>query len=436
MRTSEGTLVVEIDQPDATVQVLNEQGKVIIERKGQKGAMTIGVDPGKRRLRVEKDGFEAFTKQFAIASGGKETIKAKLEPKPGIATTQSVQPSPTAAPGEQPPTSPDKPAERKVVSSSETPPPLAIAPFDAAHARRHQETWAKHLGVQAEITNSIGMKLILIPRGEFMMGSTPEQIAWAMEEGKKDNNMHPWYSNNVSFESPQPRVEITKPFYLGVYEVTQAEYEQVVGSNPSGYKGDVRQPVENVSWFDAVAFCNRLSERERIQPYYKIDFGTVSIVGGNGYRLPTEAEWEYACRAGTTTIWNFGDDESMLGDYAWYIGNSGNKPHKVGEKKPNQWALYDMHGNAWEWCWDWYGRYEGKSVKDPMGRSEREEHRVLRGGTFNESRYLRSAFRAGNPPSTRCLDQMVGFRLARAYHSDAPEQPSSTIAPAVRVAGP
>jgi formylglycine-generating enzyme required for sulfatase activity len=216
----------------------------------------------------------------------------------------------------------------------------------------------------------------------------------------------------VSCEAPQHFVEITKPFYLGVYEVTQAEYEQVVGSNPSQFKDDVRQPVEMVSWFEAVAFCNRLSERERIQPYYKVDGESVSIVGGNGYRLPTEAEWEYACRAGTTTKWSFGDDESMLGDHAWHVGNSGDKVHKVGEKKPNPWGLYDMHGNLWEWCWDkGIARYEAKSVKDPMGLSEQTVG-VLRGGAFVYSpSYLRSAERGAAQLGFR--HQTNGFRLAR-----------------------
>jgi formylglycine-generating enzyme required for sulfatase activity len=195
--------------------------------------------------------------------------------------------------------------------------------------------------------------------------------------------------------------------------VTQAEYETVVASNPSESKVDKRQPVENVSWFDAVAFCNRLSQRERRQPYYKIDGKTVTIVGGNGYRLPTEAEWEYACRAGTTTKWSFGDDESMLGFYAWYVGSSGGKTHKIGEKKPNRWGLYDMYGNVCEYCWDWQAPYEAQSVKDPVGRSE-GELRVLRGGAcFYPAWSLRSAFHFGYRPGDRT--DHIGLRLVRTY---------------------
>lgn len=292
-------------------------------------------------------------------------------------------------------------------------PPLAIAPFDAIKAKQHQEGWGKYLGIPVAETNSVGMKLVLIPPGEFEMGSTPDQIARAIEEGKK-YTAEQRDLERVSNEALRHPVEISKPFYLGVYKVTQAEYEQVVGSNPSQSKGDVRQPVGNVSWFDAVAFCNRLSERERLQPYYKVDGEKVAVIGGTGYRLPTEAEWEHSCRAGTTTKWNFGDDGSILSDYAWYVGNSGNTTHKVGEKKPNQWGLYDMHGNVHEWCWDWGNyKYEAKSVKDPMGLSE-GEGRVLRGGAFGDpSVFLRSSRRGSVPPRNRAF--YIGFRLARTF---------------------
>ena len=170
------------------------------------------------------------------------------------------------------------------------------------------------------ITNSIGMKLVLIPAGEFLMGS-PESDSDAPDE-----------------EKPQHKVRISKPFYLGVTEVTQEQYERVMGENPSRFKGDPQRPVEKVSWEDAVAFCRKLSEKE-----------------GRTYRLPTEAEWEYACRAGSQTKWSFGDDDSALKEYAWYLDNADSTTHPVAQKKPNAWGLYDMHGNVWEWCQDWYG---------------------------------------------------------------------------------
>lgn len=166
------------------------------------------------------------------------------------------------------------------------------------------------------LTNSVGMDLKLIPAGTFTMG---------------DN------SGGIPVQAHQ--VTLTKDFYIGVYEVTQDQYEQVVGSNPSKLKG-ANHPVENVSWKDAVTFCEKLSSLP------------AERAAGRVYRLPTEAEWEYACRAGTTTAYSFGDDEQDLGKYVWSIENSGNTAHAVGEKLPNGWGLYDMHGNVWEWCLD------------------------------------------------------------------------------------
>ena len=157
-------------------------------------------------------------------------------------------------------------------------------------------------------------------------------------------------------EQPQHPVKISRPFFLGIHEVTQGQYQAVMGNNPSLFKGSDDLPVENVSWLDAVGFCNKLSEREKRTPFYRIDGTEVTIVGGNGYRLPTEAEWEYACRAKSTTLYPFGDDAGKLGEHAWYDGNSEGKTHPVGQKLPNAWGLYDMLGNVWEWCADWYRR--------------------------------------------------------------------------------
>ncbi len=263
-------------------------------------------------------------------------------------------------------------------SDTNSAPPPAIAPFDAAKARLHQAAWAKHLRVPVERTDSIGQKLVLIPPGEFMMGS-PESDTSA-------------YMN----EKPQHRVRITKPFYLGAKEVTQGQYEQVMGTNPSRFTGDAQRPVEQVSWHDAVEFCRLLSQKE-----------------GRTYRLPTEAEWEYACRSGSKTRFCFGDDESQLGEYAWFAGNNANTTHPVGQKRPNPWGLYDMHGNVWEWCADWHaGDYYAQSpLDDPVGPSS-GEFRVLRGGSWYDSPYFaRSADRLRLTPELRF--HYLGFRAAR-----------------------
>ena len=230
------------------------------------------------------------------------------------------------------------------------------------------------------VTNSIGMKLPLIPAGEFMMGSP------ATESYRRDNET-------------QHRVSITKPFYLGETEVTQEQYQKVMGSkNPSGFQGP-QNPVENVSWADAVEFCGKLSA----MPAEK--------TAGHVYRLPTDAEWEYACRAGTTTAYSFGDDASGLGDYGWFDGNSDSSTHPVGEKKPNAWDLYDMHGNVWEWCQDWYGEYPSGSATDPTGATS-GSHRVNRGGSWNYYAWIcRSARRGWRTPERRYDD--LGFRVLR-----------------------
>jgi formylglycine-generating enzyme required for sulfatase activity len=191
-------------------------------------------------------------------------------------------------------------------------------------------------------------------------------------------------------------VTLTKPFYIGVYEVTNAQWKRVMGTVPSRWKG-ADLPVGNVGWDDANEFCRRLSALPEEKQ------------AGRVYRLPTEAEWEYACRAGTTTKWSFGDDESRLGDYAWFDGNSGNGTHPVGKKKPNAWGLFDMHGNVTEWCNDWLGDYAKGAVTDPQGPSQ-GSHRVYRGGSWlYTAGDCRSAFR-WIVPSLRI--GILGFRLA------------------------
>ena len=203
--------------------------------------------------------------------------------------------------------------------------------------RAAQDAAAASMGVPKALTldlgNGVSMKLVLIPSGKFMMGS-PDS-----EETRKTN------------ETPRHEVTISKPFYFGVYTVTQEQYEQIMGKNPSTCTG-AHKPVDTVSWSDAMEFCKKLS-----------------VKTGKTATLPTEAQWEYACRAGSETRFGFGDDEADLGDYAWYDKNSDLTTHPVGQKKPNEWGLYDMHGNVWQWCQDWYGDYSAASKTDPPGRT-------------------------------------------------------------------
>jgi formylglycine-generating enzyme required for sulfatase activity/tRNA A-37 threonylcarbamoyl transferase component Bud32 len=261
-----------------------------------------------------------------------------------------------------------------------------------------------------EIENGIGLKLKLIPAGKFLMGSPQTEVGRNADEG------------------PQREVQISRPFYLGISPVTQAQYRDVMGENPSwfaltgGGKDAVaglntdRFPVESVSWHDAVAFCDKLSGRPPER------------AAGRVYRLPTEAEWEYACRAGTSTPFWWGDRASSLqanfdGNYPYGGAEKGpylNRPCPVGYYKANPWGLQDMHGNVWQWCADWYGKdyYQEGVNKDPQG-PENDGIRVRRGGSwYSSGRGCRAACRYSNIPGLRYLD--VGFRVVCGFPPRAP----------------
>ena len=170
------------------------------------------------------------------------------------------------------------------------------------------------------------------------------------------------------FDNERPVHTVTvSTFYIGKYEVTQGLYESVMGANPSEFKGDNNLPVENVTWYNAVSFCNKLSEKEGRQAVYTIDGTTVTADWSkNGYRLPTEAEWEYAAKGGNGSPGNYlYAGSNNVDDVAWYSGNSSNTPHVVGKAKPNGLGIYDMSGNVWEWCWDWYSDYSSEAQSDP-----------------------------------------------------------------------
>ena len=247
------------------------------------------------------------------------------------------------------------------------------------------------------ISPAMNMKLVLIPAGSFQMGS-PDDDKDALDD-----------------EKPRHPVRITRPFYLGVCEVTQGQYRAVTGKTPSCFKGSDELPVEQVSWLDAVEFCNALSRKENLPPFYVANGAKVAVPDWNaaGYRLPTEAEWEYACRAGSSTRYSFGDDAASLVEYAWDKLTSSGKTHPVREKRPNAWGLFDMHGNVWEWCWDSYDpdSYANLPEVNPHG-PESASLRVRRGGSYVLNPCdQRSAFRARYHQDFRAYD--VGLRVAR-----------------------
>jgi formylglycine-generating enzyme required for sulfatase activity len=205
-------------------------------------------------------------------------------------------------------------------------------------------------------------------------------------------------------EKPAHEVTLTQPYYLGKFEVTQEQYQQVTGVDPSHFKGR-EQPVEEVSWNDAQEFCKKVSEVARSSGSRGDPEGRPTVI-----RLPTDAEWEHACRAGTKTTYYTGDREGELDRAAWYDKNSGGTTHPVGKKVPNAWGVHDMHGNVCEWCSDWYEDYEAGAVTDPQGPAQ-GQYRVLRGGSWGHLAWdCRSSYRGGDDPNNR--DGYLGFRVA------------------------
>jgi formylglycine-generating enzyme required for sulfatase activity len=253
------------------------------------------------------------------------------------------------------------------------------------------------------------VEMVRIEAGKFFMGSPDDD-----REASAD-------------EKPRHEVRITRPFLLGKYEVTQEQYLEMMGVNPSSFSprgrskdqikaSDTRRhPVESISWMDAVAFCNRLSEKHGFEPYYRIEKNTVTVSGSNGYRLPTEAEWEFACRAGSDTRWSFGGDTRDLDQHAWHAGNSEDLTHPVGAKKPNAWGLFDMHGNVPEWCWDRYdARYYLKSPTSNPGGGGSGSTRCYRGGAWNSlGQQTRCAVRNTLGMNYSVVTAVVGMRVAR-----------------------
>ena len=241
--------------------------------------------------------------------------------------------------------------------------------------------------IAVELPGGATMDMVWIGRGSFLMGSPAD------EPGRDQN------------EGPQHRVTISRGFYIGKYEITQAQWTSVMHAQPWASKSHVEEnphhPAVYISWEDVQEFTRRLNR----------------MAGAEVYRLPTAAEWEYACRAGTATPWSFGEDDSALQKYAWYADNTWEVDerygHAVGTKLPNSWGLHDMHGNVWEWVQDWYSNetYSNSPEVDPKGPAE-GFLRVGRGGAFgNYGHVLRSANRSGGDPTSR--NAGTGARLVR-----------------------
>jgi formylglycine-generating enzyme required for sulfatase activity len=269
---------------------------------------------------------------------------------------------------------------------------FVLAASLAASCQRADDASAPAAAVQKIATKS-GIEMVLIPAGSFMMGS---------RGGKPD-------------EAPAHKVSVGA-FLVDVHEVTQEDYGRLVLGNPSHFKGP-RRPMEQVSWPKAAVYCNARSKGEGLEPCYDEDTAACNFEA-SGYRLPTEAEWEYAARAGGQAEYSFGGDAARLKDHAWFAENSGETTHPVCEKRPNAWGLYDMHGNVAEWCNDVFDAayYKAGPVRDPRGPADGKRY-VLRGGAWKSSRDAsRAAYRVGENPGFQdacfALDA-IGFRCVR-----------------------
>jgi formylglycine-generating enzyme required for sulfatase activity len=370
--------------------------KVLIDGRyiGTTNLSNIEVSPDEHQIRVEKDGYEPYTRRIQFEKGRIRDLYVVLDPEAPLKSRLYVD------------TQPDNATVRvlNIGPSFHQGMELDAGSYQvevSADGYETQKMWMSLTAGQdktmdirlklidvasqgGKVSNSLGMEFVYIEPGTFMMGSSSG-------ESERDD------------DEKQHRVTLTKGFYMQTTEVTQGQWKAVMGNNPSHFKncGD-DCPVEEVSWNDVQEFIRKLNQRE----------------GGNKYRLPTEAEWEYAARAGSTEAFaNGGISElecgydSNLDAMGWYCGNSNKKTHSVAQKQPNAWGLYDMHGNVYEWCQDWYGDYPSGSVTDPTGPSG-GSRRVKRGGCWNlYARYCRSAFRFRSAPDFRFCN--LGFRLLR-----------------------
>lgn len=401
LTTGSGTLVIETDDPGVKVAI---DGQEVTITGG--GVEELTLRPGEYKVAALKDGKRVKQELVSITRNGRTVVRMSLEP----AATNG------------------KALDTRSVSDwggwpADAPPP-AIVPFDAEQAKSHQQAWAEYFDLPVEYENSIGMKFRLVPAGEFMMGTSQEEIDKLLAAAKEQKRPD-WFIKEIPREAPQHKVTLTKPFSLCTHQVTRGQFRQFVEA--TGYKTDAEEdgkggygrendqwvqstrylwntklglepeqtddhPVINVSWNDAVAFCEWLSKE-----------------AGGTYRLPTEAQWEFACRAGNPGWYSFGDDESRLADYAWYAGHGGLGTKPVGQKAPNAFGLHDMHGNVWEWCGDEFGVYDAGHVIDPVG-TNRFQLRVARGGAFStQPSAVRSARRSDGMPTTRYIAN--GFRV-------------------------
>ncbi len=417
--TDRGTLVLAIEESDQMTARLDKGALVVADARNGRTWRLFPNEPkavpsGDYKLPsvdglllnvMDSSGAEFSTKEFSISRGEERIVYVTLDRTPVVVDDQN-----------------DATLVRDITPfdwqgwPTDSPAP-AIAPFDAAQATQHQKEWAQHFGVPVQYTNSIGMEFVLIPAGEFTMGITNTEINETKSEANSEERQH-----RIQSFALQHKVILTRPFYLGIKEVTQLQYHKVIGKNPSRFakqlnpyaaRADVDSsdhPVETVNWNDAVLFCETLTSREEHDP---INFQTGEQPG---YRLPTEAEWEFACRAGVVgTKYSSGNSEKDLSIAGWYTGNSDGETHPVGRLSANPFGLHDMHGNVAEWVSDWfdlnyYTRFQTNPAVSPAGPSQRMTKRIFRGGSWADPGFLcRASNRDGFEPSVYRGE--IGFRV-------------------------
>ena len=417
IETPHGTLVVESTDPDIQIRI-TRGNTTIFDRTTER---KFKLDVGQYRINLVNppDNFDLSADRITMTRNGQRKVTIRLVPNN------------TRVPNNTP--MKNNPASLKAATIGmsrwynwpEDAPEPAVSPFTDIQAKAHQHAWAKYLNLDVEYTNSVGMKFVLIPPGEFIMGSTSREIERFLEL------VHPtekYWQDFATSEAPQHKVILTQPFYLGVHEVTQANYEQIMGTNPSSFSpvgtgtrritgvDTANLPVETVCWKDAAEFCAKLSQREKLRKFNISAGAAMTPHDRMVYRLPTEAEWEFGCRAGTTTRFWSGDEDEDLLQVGWFGANSGGRTHVVGELPANPFGLHDMHGNPWEWVQDWwdpnyYGQFQDRPAINPLGPTISGSQYVMRGGGWYRSASECLASRRGGGIPTHRHD-FIGFRVS------------------------
>ena len=362
------------------------------------------VSAGTYQIVVKKEGYESDTRTVVVEKGINKTESFTLVQKTG--KLQFV-----AEPMDATTTMKSGSSVYNSWSGSKYLTDVPIGTYELRTDLNGYQKQTKTISIKQNETTQTGITLAKATQ------ETPRQTAQSNSTSSNDSmvfvkggSFRMGSNSGDSDEKPIHTVTVSD-FYIGKYEVTQEDWQAVMGNNPSYLKGD-NNPVEKVSWFDAVEYCNKLSQKEGLTKCYSGSGDNIQCnFNANGYRLPTEAEWEYAARGGSLSKGYTYSGSNNIGDVAWYDSNSGNKTHPIGQKTQNELGIYDMTGNVWEWCWDWKGSYSSGSQTNPKGAS-RSSNRVLRGGSWRyNASFCRVAYRINYYPDYR--HDYIGFRVVR-----------------------